>query len=93
MRGPEEPACAPSCSQPAVGSAGWGELTAALPPALTPLQGVSSIALSWVFSPVLTGLLALSLFVVLRALVLRSPHAYKRAYFVLPVFIFITFFM
>jgi hypothetical protein len=55
--------------------------------------GVSSIALSWVFSPFLTGTLALGLFLALRALVLRSPHAYKRVYFVLPLFVFLTFFM
>ena len=57
------------------------------------LQGVSSIVLSWLFSPLLTGALAAALFALLRALVLRSPHAYRRAFFVLPVFVFITFFM
>lgn len=61
-----------------------------LPPLL---QGVSSILLSWLFSPLLTGVLALVLFVVLRALVLRSPQAYHRAYYVLPVFVMATFFM
>lgn len=38
-------------------------------------------------------MLSLFLFVVLRTLVLRSPHAYHRAYYVLPVFIFVTFFL
>lgn len=67
----------------------WSERTNSFPF----LGGLSSIALSWVFSPILTGMLSLFLFVVLRALVLRSPHAYHRAYYVLPVFIFVTFFL
>ncbi|KAL4447592.1 hypothetical protein ABPG75_004811 [Micractinium tetrahymenae] len=67
----------------------WSQRTSTFPF----LGGVSSIALSWVFSPILTGLLSLCLFVALRSLVLRSPHAYRRAYYVLPVFVFLTFFM
>ena len=66
--------------------------TAELPVSLS-AQGVSSIALSWLFSPLLTGGLALGLFLALRTLVLRSPHAYQRAYYVLPFFVFMTFFM
>ena len=54
---------------------------------------MSSIVLSWLFSPLLTGLLSALLFALLRGLVLRSPDAYRRAFFVLPVFVFITFFM
>lgn len=56
-------------------------------------QGVSSILLSWVFSPVLTGGLSFLLFGLLRTLVLRSPRAYHRAYYVLPLFVFITTFV
>lgn len=67
------------------------KLTAA--PLAPGLQGVSSILLSWLFSPLLTAVLALVLFVLLRTLVLRSPAAYRRAFFVLPVFVFATFFM
>ena len=54
---------------------------------------MAAIALSWVFSPLLTGVLALAMFLALHTLVLRSPHAYRRAYYVLPVFVFLTFFM
>ena len=57
------------------------------------LQGVSSILLSWLFSPLFTGALSLVLFVLLRGLVLRSPAAYRRAFFVLPVFVFGTCFL
>ena len=45
------------------------------------------------FSPILTAVLSLCLFLLLRSLVLRSPRAYRRAYFVLPIFVFVTFFM
>ena len=68
-------------------------LPPASPPRLPHPQGVAAIALSWVFSPLLTGVLALAMFLALRTLVLRSPHAYRRAYYVLPVFVFLTFFM
>jgi phosphate/sulfate permease len=54
---------------------------------------MSSIILSWLFSPILTALLSASLFALLRCLVLRSPNAYHRAYYVLPFFVFLTFFM
>lgn len=40
-------------------------------------QGVASLCLSWVFSPVLGGLLAAFLFFWLRLLVLRHENAYK----------------
>lgn len=62
-------------------------------PPLPHSQGVSSILLSWLFSPILTCLLALVTFLALRTWVLRSPHAYRRAYYVLPIFVMATFFM
>ncbi|PSC76970.1 sodium phosphate symporter [Micractinium conductrix] len=57
------------------------------------IGGVASLCLSWVFSPLLGGLLAAFLFFFLRLLVLRSPNSYKRAFYVLPIFVFLTFFM
>jgi sodium-dependent phosphate transporter len=54
---------------------------------------MSSIMLSWVFSPLLSAALSAALFAMLRSLVLRSEHSYKRAFFVLPFFVFLTFFM
>ncbi|KAI3429392.1 hypothetical protein D9Q98_005487 [Chlorella vulgaris] len=67
----------------------WSEHTDSFPF----LGGMSSIILSWLFSPILTALLSASLFALLRCLVLRSPNAYHRAYYVLPFFVFLTFFM
>lgn len=57
------------------------------------IGGVASLCLSWVFSPVLGAALAATLFFLLRLFVLRSENAYKRAYCVLPLFVFATFFM
>lgn len=54
---------------------------------------MSSILLSWLFSPVLTAALSATLFALLRYFVLRSPHAYRRAFLVLPIAVFVTFFM
>ncbi|KAI7845415.1 hypothetical protein COHA_000968 [Chlorella ohadii] len=57
------------------------------------IGGVASLCLSWVFSPVLGALLAAFLFFWLRLLVLRHENAYQRAFYVLPLFVFLTFFM
>jgi sodium-dependent phosphate transporter len=54
---------------------------------------MSSIILSWVFSPILSAALSALLFALLRALVLRSPDSYRRAFCVLPLCVFGTFFM
>ncbi len=54
---------------------------------------MTSILLSWVFSPLLSGGLSLVLFALLRSAVLRSPRAYHRAYYVLPLFVYATTFV
>ena len=56
-----------------------------------PYKGVLIIVLSWFFSPVLTGVASAILFSLSRTLVLRSPHAYKRSFYVLPPMAFLTF--
>jgi phosphate/sulfate permease len=56
-----------------------------------PYKGVLIIVLSWFFSPILTGVASAILFRLSRTLVLRSPHAYKRSFFVLPPMAFLTF--
>lgn len=50
------------------------------------IGGVASLCLSWIFSPVLGAALAAVLFFLLRTFVLRHDNAYKRAFFVLPIF-------
>lgn len=46
--------------------------------------------LSWFFAPILTAIASSTLYLLSRHLVLRSPSAYKRAFFVLPLLAFLT---
>ena len=48
---------------------------------------------SWFISPILTGFASGSLFLILRTLVLRRKNGATLALFVLPVAVFITFFI
>lgn len=57
------------------------------------LGGMSSIILSWVFSPVIAGGFAIILFFTIRLVVLRHRNAYVRSLYLLPVFTFLTFFL
>lgn len=57
------------------------------------LGGMSSIILSWVFSPVIAGGFAIILFFFIRLIVLRSQKAYERSLYLLPLFTFGTFFL
>jgi sodium-dependent phosphate transporter len=50
-------------------------------------------ALSWLFSPILSAVSAFLLFGAIRTFVLRSENAYKRSMVLLPVFVFLTFFV
>eukprot|EP00873_Tetraselmis_striata_P001189 jgi/Tetstr1/421453/TSEL_012402.t1 len=54
------------------------------------ISGVAAIVLSWVISPVLSGLFSAILFGVVRATVLRSQNSYTRSWWVFPILVFIT---
>ncbi|CAM9428248.1 unnamed protein product [Ectocarpus fasciculatus] len=54
------------------------------------LKGISAIVVSWVLSPVLSGVVATLLFFAVRALVLRSEHSLDRAMVVFPVLVTVT---
>lgn len=49
--------------------------------------------LSWLFSPILAAVAAFVLFGLIRTFILRSDNAYKRSLVLLPVFVFITFYV
>jgi sodium-dependent phosphate transporter len=51
------------------------------------IKGMLVIFLSWVVSPICSGIVAAVLFMVIRSLILRSPHGYKRAFWALPILI------
>ena len=57
------------------------------------VNGLAPILLSWVISPVMAGAFVTLFFLPLRAGVLRSPHAFSRSLYVLPVCVLITFFV
>lgn len=54
------------------------------------LKGVSSIVASWAISPVLSGILAVILFLFVRTFVLRSQDSYRRAVMVFPLLVTVT---
>lgn len=49
--------------------------------------------LSWVFSPILAALASALLYGTIRTFILRSPQAYRRSLVLLPVLVFVTFFV
>ncbi len=52
--------------------------------------GVVGIVLSWIFSPVLSGLIASLLFWIIRKYVMRSPNSFKRSINVYPILIILA---
>lgn len=54
------------------------------------LKGVSAIVASWAISPLLSGILAVMLFLVVRTFVLRSQDSYKRAVMIFPLLVTAT---
>ena len=62
----------------------WGK------PGEFPIQGVVGIVISWVFSPVCSGILASFFFLCARTFVLRHNNSYIRSWISLPVWVFLT---
>ncbi|CAN0448920.1 unnamed protein product [Pylaiella littoralis] len=54
------------------------------------LKGVSAIVASWALSPVLSGIIAVALFLFVRTFVLRSSESHKRAIFIFPFLVMAT---
>eukprot|EP00951_Prasinocladus_malaysianus_P021554 scaffold178316_cov41-Prasinocladus_malaysianus.AAC.2 len=54
------------------------------------VKGVASIVLSWVLSPLLSGIFSVILFLAVRTFVLRSQNSYARSWWVFPVLVFVT---
>ncbi|CAN0070927.1 unnamed protein product, partial [Ectocarpus fasciculatus] len=52
-------------------------------------QGVGAILVSWLLSPIVAGVASFLVFVALRTFVLRSPHAFRRSFWVFPVLVMI----
>ena len=58
-----------------------------------PVVGISSVVISWFFSPIASGLVAAFFFRVARTLILRSERSYERTFWFLPVLVFICIFI
>ncbi|CAN0397168.1 unnamed protein product [Pylaiella littoralis] len=54
------------------------------------LKGVSAIVASWALSPVLSGIIAVALFLFVRTFVLRSSNSHKRAIMIFPFLVMAT---
>jgi len=56
-------------------------------------SGVMGIVLSWVFSPVLSGIFAVLLFLLVRTLILRSSNSFNKAIIFYPILICLAVFV
>ncbi|CAM9108567.1 unnamed protein product, partial [Ectocarpus sp. 6 AP-2014] len=54
------------------------------------VKGVAAIAVSWVLSPIFSGIVSLLVFLTVRAFVLRSPNAFGRSFWVFPVLVMVA---
>lgn len=55
--------------------------------------GVSAVVISWVVSPVLSGIVAVIFFGFARTFILRSEDSYNRTFMFLPALVFICIFI
>ncbi|KAK9830393.1 hypothetical protein WJX72_011509 [[Myrmecia] bisecta] len=67
----------------------WSEHQAAFPY----IDGMLVVFLSWVVSPLVSGIFAIILFGLIRTFVLRSHHSFIRALWILPFLMGLTFFV
>lgn len=67
----------------------WHESTDVFPYS----KGTSAIIISWVLSPILSGIASSTLFVTLRTLCLRHENAVERIWYAYPFITFIAFFI
>jgi solute carrier family 20 (sodium-dependent phosphate transporter) len=60
---------------------------------LFPVKGISAVVISWVFSPVFSGIVAALFFWVARTFILRAENSVQRTFMFLPVLLAITVFI
>eukprot|EP00892_Ulva_mutabilis_P005853 jgi/Ulvmu1/363/UM001_0370.1 len=58
-----------------------------------PVKGISSVVISWIFSPVASGIVAVFFFLIARTFILRADNSYDRTFVFLPVLVFICIFI
>lgn len=57
------------------------------------ISGFVPVVMSWVISPMLSGIIVSILYGLIRTFVLRSKHSFNRAFFLLPLLVALTFFV
>ena len=58
-----------------------------------PIKGITSVVISWVFSPVASGIVAALFFGVARTFILRAEDSYRKTFYFLPVLVGIAAFI
>ena len=58
-----------------------------------PVVGISSVVISWFFSPIASGIVAAFFFLGARTAILRSERSYDRTFYFLPLLVFICIFI
>lgn len=58
-----------------------------------PVKGISSVVISWVFSPVASGIVAAFFFLLTRTFILRAQNSFDRTFMFLPILVGLCFFI
>jgi phosphate/sulfate permease len=58
-----------------------------------PMEGVSAVVLSWIVSPLLSGIVSVAFFWFARTFILRSDDSYSRSFYFLPMLVFVCVFI
>jgi sodium-dependent phosphate transporter len=51
------------------------------------VTGMVPIFLAWIVSPLMSGIIAVTLYLIIRTFILRSEHGYTRAFYTLPILV------
>lgn len=54
------------------------------------IGGIVAIVLSWLISPICSGIIAALFFLIVRTFVMRSSNAYQRVFIFFPILVFFT---
>jgi phosphate/sulfate permease len=58
-----------------------------------PIKGISAVVLSWIFSPLFSGLVSAAFFWFTRTFILRSPDSFDRTFIFFPILVGICVFI
>lgn len=58
-----------------------------------PIKGITAVVISWVFSPLASGIVSVVFFLIARTFILRAANSYDRSFVFLPALVFICIFI